>query len=745
MSLRTASHYVLLIVCYLLFKSQAIAQTAGKEDPSSHVIRKIDTDLSGSRILDINPRFITLGDTVWLYSGICKVLKRTKYEPTQPSAGTSVLKKKETSFLQVHGNVQYSYLFNSFVDTPYSQRDFQQHTIQTSLTITVKDRYPLRVNLSARISNSPFFRNFFNAGLFFDRYAYTRNYKQQLLDRIAGYHFQRPDLQMAEEALRKLVDKYNELAKRLKDPDILQRIVEDRENELRKESVSVDIPDRRTYGEFIDSKKQELDSLEQRINKLQRKTDSLKNSIVRDLSSISQKINKASSRQEMKKIAASNGVEIKDEKKLDNFLSNIKSIGIGRSLINYSELTAWDVSLTGFNMEYNPGLYAAVAVGRIDYGFGNFFGRSSRQKGQQLFMGRIGVGDIERKAIIFSAFTGTKYNYGSFLSDSVSDKINLVGYSIEGIWKKDQYTGLTAEVAKSTKPVSSSFRSNRGLSKLFDFSDRSNIGVSVKGQTIIRETDTRFSGFYRKTAQDFQSFSLFAYNTDQTAWSIKADQSILQDKINLIAMLRRNDFTNPFTEKTFKTSTLFKTFQVNIRFPRWPSLSVGYYPGSQLYVVDKEKIRENAYYILNGSLIYSYAAGNTRMISSLIYNSYRSKGTDSGFISYTGINYMASQTFLFSKMQIQSAYTYTDQERMQFYTLEGSIDYTITSRIRIGGGGKYNKVANGQSYWGSRVQMGIEFNNLGGFQLQYEKSYLPTIYQTLFAVEIGRISWFKYF
>ncbi|WP_315823160.1 hypothetical protein [Paraflavitalea speifideaquila] len=52
-------------------------------------------------------------------------------------------------------------------------------------------------------------------------------------------------------------------------------------------------------------------------------------------------------------------------------------------------------------MEYNPGVYTALAVGKIDYGFRDFLGRNTRQKGQNFLMGRIGLGNIEKKAIIF--------------------------------------------------------------------------------------------------------------------------------------------------------------------------------------------------------------------------------------------------------------------------------------------------------------------------------------------------------
>jgi hypothetical protein len=473
------------------------------------------------------------------------------------------------------------------------------------------------------------------------------------------------------------------------------------------------------------------------------KIDSLKNVISRDISFIRQKLYKTSSYKELKKIAAENGIEDKSTKGLDHVLANIKSVGIGRSLINYSELTVWNVSLTGFNVEYNPGIYTAFAVGKIDYGFRDFFGTKANQSAQKLMIGRFGLGDRDQRAIILSAFTGRKYNYASALSDTVKQDVTVAGYSIEAILKKDENTNITAEVAKTTKPLG---RSNKkDFKSLVDLKDPSNLGISIKAQMAFRQMDARVSGQYKRTGESFQSFSLFTYNTNQTAWFIKWDQSFLKNKVSIAAALKQNDFTNPFTEKTFKTTTVFKSFQVNVRFPKWPVLSAGYYPGTQLYIIDRDRIKENAYYILNGSLVYNYSLGDKQMLSSIVYNSYSNKATDSGFISYTGKNYIASHALLFPKMRLQGSYMFTDQEALKYSTLEAAADYAPLKGFKIGGATKYNKVKDGSTYWGSRALLSFEVGKLGTLQFQYEKSFLPTINQTLFPVETGNATWIKYF
>ncbi len=387
----------------------------------------------------------------------------------------------------------------------------------------------------------------------------------------------------------------------------------------------------------------------------------------------------------------------------------------------------------------------AVAIGKVDYGFRDFFGNNSPSLNQHLILGRIGLGDIEKKAIIFSLFTGRKASYGSIISDTISNSILVTGYSLEAIIKKDRNSSFSAEIAKSTRPFSGSFAANKEMKSLFRFSDKTNLGISVKGQTIIQETQTRLSGFFRKTGENYQSFSLFSYNTDQTAWMIKAEQSLMKDRINLTGIVRKNDFVNPFTEKTFRTSTVFSSIQVSVRIPKWPSVTIGYYPGSQLYIIDRNRARENVYYMLNGTAIHTYKLSGARMVSSFIYNKYTNRGTDSGFINYSGINYMLSQSISLNRLQLQGSFTYTDQEQLKFYTLETGADLQAGKLLRLGAGVKYNKITGGNIYWGGRGQLMLEIKRIGTLELQYEKSFLPTIQQSLFPVEIGRLTWFKSF
>ncbi len=496
---------------------------------------------------------------------------------------------------------------------------------------------------------------------------------------------------------------------------------------------------------YYEKQKAKLDSLQKTVAKYQSKVDSIKAGVQKNIASIRQKIYKATSEKQLRKLAEESGIPIDKRTKIEKQLAAIKNFSIGRSVLNYTELTAQNITVSGINIEYNSSYYAAFAAGKIDYRFRDFYTRKARQNNQYIIMGRLGVGDKDHAAVIFSYFTGRKSNNNYGYNDSANSSVNLAGYSVEAILKKDENNFLSAEFAKSTKPVIGNLSSGKQSGSLLRFSDPSNMGINFKAQATIPETHTKLSGFYRKTGENFQSFSLFSYNTNQTAWLGRVDQSFYKDRITLTGMLRRNDFSNPFTDKTYKTSTIFKSVLLNVRLRKLPTISVGYYPGTQLYLIDKETIRESAYYILNASAGYSYILKGLQMNSIMVYNKYTSEATDSGFVPYKGINIYASQAVLFSKMQLQGGYAYTKQSLLQYATIEATADYSLRRWLKVGAGLKYNKIKDGPAYVGESLQIRTEFKKLGGVQLQYEKSYLPTYTQQLSPVEIGRISYYRRF
>ena len=494
---------------------------------------------------------------------------------------------------------------------------------------------------------------------------------------------------------------------------------------------------------YYEKQKVRLDSLQMTVDKYKSKADSIKAEVQKYTTSIRQKIYNATSEKLLRKLAEENSIPIDQQTKLEKRLAAIKTLSIGRSVLNYTELTAQNITVSGIHTEYNPSYYAAFAAGKIDYRFRNFYNRKAKQNNQYVVIGRLGFGDKDHKAIILTYFTGKKSNNNYNYTDTVKSTVSLIGYSVEAVYNKGENTFISGEFAKSSKPLIGNLSRNKQTDALWQLNDQSNMGINFKAQTIVPETHTTLSGFYRKTGEHFQSFSLFSYNTSQTAWLARADQSLYKDRITVTGMLRCNDFTNPFTDKTYKTSTVFKSVLLNVRLRKFPIVSIGYYPSTQLYLVDKETIQESAYIILNGSASYAYIVKGFQMNSMAVYNRYTREATDSGLISYQGISVYASQAIRFSKVQIQGGFAYNKQSLLEYSTIEAMGDYSIKNWLQVSTGIKYNTMKNGARYWGESLQIRAEHKKWGGLQLQYEKSYLPTLTQHLAPVEIGRLGYYR--
>lgn len=676
--------------------------------------------------------------------------------------------------LRVHGTISYDFLYRSRIDTPFQQADFRQHTERVQLSLTYKDRYPIRVQFTARQSNGPFFRNFGDLGLSFDRTAFLQSYRQRLLN-AARKSFTVPnELSLLDSLLEKKKKLLSSLRAEVNHPENLQKLVEERERAYYASKhpepkgdldsiVQLPKPDFfRKVPQFsqaipklpadsigiassaLDQKKRQVDSLSKQIAGLQRRADSLRTGYQTKVRTLEQKIAKARTLPDLRHIALTSNLSAPSSS-IERALSGIKNISLGRSILDYSELTVQNLAVTGINVEYQAGLYTAFAAGRVDYRFRDFFTATAPRSGQYIVMGRIGIGDPDKKAIIITALKGRKNQFEFALPGNYQNHLDLVNFSIQGIVRKDAYTDYSIEVAKSTKPYPTQDSTQKLMAGFMRLDDATNFAVNLRGRTRINATRTQLSGFFRKAGRNFQSFSLFNYGSDQTAWQLNATQSFWHDHMTVTGALRQNDFAYPWAEQRFTSSAVFKSITVQAQFPKYPIVSFGYYPGTQVLVVDNKHLVQYAYYIVNGSAFYRYNAGSLSMQSGAVYNRYVNKATDSSFSRYRGTNLFLTQTLFFRRLDLQGDYTLSNQEQLIYHTYGAQVSTRLWKFLTLEAGGKFNKVADGKGYWGGLASGVLNFGRVGTLQLEYDKSFYPMLRNDLFPVETGRVTWFKTF
>ena len=795
--------YIYTILSLFLLSQKTLAQqvfadSAKKQSIETSINNGFDTTFN---LFPFKSTCKQIRQNPW-YFGLSDTITNNKYVRKPIAPNTEALDVvKSSKLITVHGSVYYEYFFRSKTDTPFAQSNLQQHTERISLQVAIRNQYPFQITFNSRQSNSPYYRNFIDPTLKFDIRKYQLEVKNQIKEKIKtqlpGYE----ELKLKELALNEEIKRLDALESWQKNTGYLQKIIEEKETNhfqkwriserIRKDSLeriwrnedassnpqvdsilalkgnidslssitkilsdvnqrSLDLKSNidvkiDSIGTYAANYKAKIDSQRVKVKSMQLQVDSLSKKYLQTANALKDQFSGTVNRAQLKKFKEKYGITYDSLSKLQTALASIEKLEIGRTVVSYTDLTISNLVVTGVNVVYNPGLYFAFTAGKIDYRFRDFFNRSIGKNNQYVVMGRMGLGNPQAKAIIFSVFKGRKNQSEFNIPDSVSNSINVIGYSVEAILRKNAYTTISAEFAKSTKPFLGSIANEKLLDPLLRMRDQSNTGLSLKAQTRIAATDTRLSGFYRSTGEHFNCFSLFNYQTAQTAWQVRADQSFWKKRVSLIGMIRRNDFVNPFLTEAYQSTTIFGSATATIRAPKWPILSVGYYPGTQLYFVNRETLRENVYYVLNSSIIYSYWVKNIGMNTTIIYNCFTNQATDSGFIASKGKNYYLSQSLFLPKLQLQGGYNYNLQEDFLINTWEAMADFSPSNWFKIGWGGKYNKVTGGNSYLGQRAQLSIDVKKIGSIQFQYEKSYLPSTGKELYPIESGRIIYYKQF
>lgn len=712
-------------------------------------------------LLDSMPEFI-------IRNGPCKnfLVLKIPQKTDELSSMRRLPSSSQKPRTTIHGNISYDFLYRSRLDTPYRMNDFYQHSIRMNLQVLYKGRIPLNISFGTRISNSPFFRNYLDMGIRFDPESYKRRLKEELAQDLILSFPEKRIIDSLQNLLKDQLAKIERMKTGLNSEVTLQKLVEAKERKLfgNKEIQPEDLLEKVHYdirtGYSFPSPKLNADNssvevIMQKVRNIQNEvelmTDSakqLRNAIEKNKQLLAQKSselkNKMNNASGTKRIKALLPDSVAGKKsKTYWMLASLKSVGIGRTYLDYSDLTAKDVSITGLQVEYNPAWYAAIAIGKINYRFRDFINHKKRDNGQYLAIGRFGVGDINKKALIFTVFKGLKSDAASFIPDSLQQMIHVLGYAVESRISLSPSTKFEIEFAKSLKPAEQP--AEKGIAPLFQFDDFSNTGIRFKGQSEIESSGTLFSGYFKKTGENYQSFSNYFYKSNRTVWLARADQPFFKKRIMATAMVRQNDFINPEAEQTFKSTAVFTTFLLKIKFPKWPFLSVGYYPGVQYFITEDKRLLQNAYNIFNGTISYSYKVGGYNMNSMFSYNSYFNKATDSVFSYYRGKDYFITHSLFMPGWNIRGSYNLHDHPDLRFSTSELAGDIKIGDMINVGGSGQYNKVSDGGSYYGYTAAISVNAKDIGIFRLGYSKSFYPGFDHQLYPIETGTVGMYKNF
>lgn len=714
------------------------------------------------------------------------------YEHNKKSLPITAVEQPRHPLLKVHGSIIYDLFYQSNVDTPVVMKDVYQHTLQTSLELTYRDHYPIRLNFSTRMGNSSLYRSLTDFNLQFTSKDFKNGMLQKAKGWDAGKYAQLDELQQLRMQLEAKQLQMNKLKSWKNDPAMIQRVIEARENAyyahisdslaaLKRMNEKYPVPDISSrvpgglklpgsWRQKQEGKGEKADSALRVLNDRYATTDKKLDSLQQEFEMLQFLYKKQERLYNRRKSALSdvlarskNNKELADNLKAMNLpdsilpegykhLLAIRTIGIGRVLVDYSELTAKNISIFGVQAEYNPDYYLAFATGKVDYRFRDFMFRENRSR-QYLNLVRVGKGMRDGNNVILTYYTGRKqvYNFNTVV-DGTTTPANLnqqiMGLSIEGRWQLSEHNYVTGEIAKSSLPTYARTAGTHegGAGGIFRLSDHSNEAYAFKASSFIPGTGTKINGMFKMMGSNFQSFSLYTTGSHQTGWSVKIDQPFFKQQLMLSAGIRKNDFTTNYQQTNYSSNTVFKSINATLRKKRWPVLSLGYYPSSQLTKMSDTSYAENLFYSLAGSASHFYRYRGLMMSTVLTYTQFFNKQADTSFLYFNTKNTILTQTVFVGKFIVTGVGAIAVNPEYNIHTGDGSIQYKMRSWIEIGGGIKYNyQTVYRLTQIGYSGNTRIIIPKIGEIAVMAEKAFIPGVQKRLVSSSNGRATYIKTF
>lgn len=653
--------------------------------------------------------------------------------------------------ISIHGNVMYDYYNQGYIDTPYSGNQYYQHTIQAGVDLLYKGKYPFSFTVNRTINNSPFIKSWTGANLSLNVESFKRNIRQQLITALEK-KINEDSLNILRNLIGEKLGILFSLQRNLNSDAVRQKLVAQKERELfRKPSLQDSITSLkgsvRDELAFIDSLYQKEDSLKSDVAKWQRKYQEMKQVSDELHLHLNEYLNGNYDATAIQPLLEK--YHIADTilpKGYQNLLS-IKTLAIGKTVINYSELSAKNLLLSGAAIELTRKYYIAFSGGMIDYRFRNYFMPMNENRGQYAVFARFGKKISEKSEAIFTYYQGRKqlYNYNVSAPDSTEPNFNLIGLSLLFNHRFGRNHTIGLEVAKSSVPYYAVDKQGQKPTGSL-FQAEHNTAYSFSFASLFPKMHGSLNGTVKYYGVNFQSFSILNNSSNQLAYQVKWDHTLLKNDLAWGIAVQRNSFSNPYVEYNYSASTTFASIYARYHHRKLPSFFISFSPSSQIVKLSEDHFQENIFYSFNASATHQYRVANNQAMSSVLYSRFYNRTADSGFVYFNTRNWIVSNSYQFGKWMEQVNVNYSNNVSYSLWILENVLQWQCRHWLSIEGGCKWNRqTAYNEELWGYRGGIRLKFPKLGELQGLFDRSYLPGMEKKLVKNNMGRITFTKTF
>lgn len=646
-----------------------------------------------------------------------------------------------------NGLINYNYSYRSNLDTPFTGNNLQQHFATISSNILLAQKFPLRVSVYERRSNSPYFKNYTDVRVEFNAPEYRRMQSEKLGKYFDGLisRLQNPDLKSNIGIQQILLTNMNSY---LNNPEVIKKYLQSKETIINKNELSGSkqykdsiIRKDSTFIAYYEKKQKEIKGTEKLYDSLRNKYHEVIKKIQYLKQIFAGNINSPEGSQQIINSLNEAGVHDRHFEKSVQALYAVRTLSVGKTLPDYTDLTVKNIEVNGINAEVNKNnLYTAVLAGIVNFNARDFVLNNQPVSRQYVTAGRVGWGRKEGNHIILTGYRGQKQIFSTQVQDN---RALIYGLSIQSQLLLSKNIRLTGEIAQSRIAQSPGVLIDSSLKGPF-LKDNSSKAWSLRFSSYFPLSRTRVEGMYEHQGINFQSFNAYKINASTNAWNVKADQFLFSGMMHVTAALNNNDYTNPYVQQNYSNNTVFTTLTATFQKRHWPSISVGYIPSSQYSIINNE-VYESRYQAFNVNMNHTYKLGLAQGLTTVMYNRFFNSSKDSGFVYYNANNIYVNQNIIFAKFSALVGMSYTQNPQYLLEVMEAGLSKTVKKAGTIRAGVKLDHLNTLENKFGYYVNATTVVSGKWVFNIYGERSYLPGLGDVLIKNEFINIGFTRYF
>ncbi len=264
--------------------------------------------------------------------------------------------------------------------------------------------------------------------------------------------------------------------------------------------------------------------------------------------------------------------------------SNFQNLGIGTNYPNYTDYTVSGVALTGVNIEYNPGIFYIALAGPM-----NNRAIENKTFERNVYSGRLGVGKKDDSHLFFTMMYAKDYE-NSITVDSnnqtLTPKSNYV-FSTEGklslLKNKIKLEGEIGGSLFTDDLNAADVETDVVPQFVLDFFQpkvSSRVDYFYKGVVSFtnEKTNSEFKAGVLMVGPGYLSLGSPSKSNDKLEFQVSASQKLFNNQMTAKVSFK-NGRDNLLTGyKTYTTKNSLININLSMRFKKYPTISINYYP-----------------------------------------------------------------------------------------------------------------------------------------------------------------------